>query len=55
VGERLADAEVDKLFSDPKVIEAMRLRCEEDGHKWCNGCTVFFQVTTFCQWCGYRR
>ncbi len=35
--------------------EAMRVRCEEDGHSWENACSVFFQVYQVCKWCGERR
>jgi hypothetical protein len=42
-------------LNDSKVQEAMRARCEEDGHHWENCCSVFFQVYMRCKWCGERR
>jgi len=35
--------------------EAMRLRCEEDGHSWENACSITFQIYEVCKWCGDRR
>ena len=35
-----------------ETIEAMKLRCEEQGHDAENCCTAMFQVYSRCRWCG---
>lgn len=42
-------------LSDPKVKEAMRERCEEQGHDYENCCSVFLEVYQRCKWCGHKR
>jgi hypothetical protein len=37
------------------VEEAMRERCEEQGHDWRGACTIFLQVYEQCKWCGESR
>jgi len=32
--------------------QAMRDRCELQGHEWENCCSAMFQVYTACKWCG---
>ena len=34
------------------TIEAMKLRCEEQGHDAENCCTAMLQVYRQCRWCG---
>lgn len=36
------------------ILKAMEERCNEQGHEWENGCTVFFQLVKICKWCGER-
>lgn len=44
-----------ELLSNGEVVEAMRERCEEQGHDWVNCCSVMFQIYQRCKWCGERR
>jgi hypothetical protein len=44
-----------KLLLNVDVIEAMRERCEEQGHDFENCCSAFFQVYQECKWCGEKR
>ena len=50
-----------ELLRKPEVIEAMRIRCEEQGHERGTellevpGLTPFLQVVLICKWCGDRR
>ena len=32
----------------------MKKRCEDEGHRWENGVTAFFQMVFICKWCGFR-
>lgn len=43
------------LLSEPEVIEAMRARCDEQGHDWENCCSAFLQVYQQCKWCREKR
>lgn len=54
-------ARLDALFRKPEVIEAMRERCEADGHSFQSGIGIgpgadgrIMRVTSTCEWCGYR-
>lgn len=51
---RLNDREYARLMSDPKVRQAMKLRCEEDKHEYVGACTAMFQIYRECKWCGER-
>lgn len=42
------------LLARPDVREAMRIRCEEQGHDRENGLTAFLQMVYICKWCGDR-
>jgi hypothetical protein len=46
---------LEELLTQRDVRDAMRLRCDANGHEWENGCTVFLQVVKICKWCGERR
>jgi hypothetical protein len=48
-----SDYEVSRASDETK--EAMRDRCEEQGHDWQNCCSVFFRVYMRCKWCGEER
>ena len=49
------DAErIRELLHQPAVKEAMRIRCQEQGHSWQNACSPTFQVYKVCDWCGKR-
>lgn len=52
---RLNDREYDRLLSDDKVRQAMRLRCEEERHDFENCCDIFMRVYQTCKWCGEKR
>ena len=52
---RLSDREYHSLMNEPKVVEAMRLRCEETSHDYVGAMSVMFQVWQECKWCGARR
>jgi hypothetical protein len=43
------------LLSKPEVKEAMKERCEEQGHDYENCCSVFFRVYMKCKWCGEEK
>lgn len=47
--------QVEKHLHDPNVREAMRGRCEEQGHEYENCCSALFQIYEQCKWCGERR
>jgi hypothetical protein len=47
--------QVEKYLHDPKVREAMRGRCEEQGHQMDPGLTAMFQFVMICKWCGARQ
>jgi hypothetical protein len=44
-----------QLLTAPEVKEAMRERCEEQGHDYENCCSVTFRVYQRCKWCGEER
>lgn len=48
-------ARAEKLLFLPDVQDAMRARCEEQGHEWENCCTMFMQVYRQCKWCGDKK
>ncbi len=41
-----------ELLERADVKEAMRIRCEEDGHDYENCCSFLLQVYRRCKWCG---
>lgn len=47
--------ELEAVLCDPKVILAMRGRCEEQGHQWENCCSITFRIYEQCKWCGAKR
>lgn len=48
--ERLRD-----LLVKPDVNEAMKERCEEQGHDYENCCSFTFHVYQKCKWCDAER
>jgi len=52
---RLNDREYEALMRKPDVQEAMRYRCEEQGHEMVGAMSMTFQVWQECKWCGERR
>ena len=46
---------VERDLQKPEVQNAMRGRCEEQGHDWDYGVTSLFQMSRFCKWCGERK
>lgn len=44
-----------KLLREPDVIQAMKERCDEQGHDYENCCSVMFRVYQRCKWCGRVR
>jgi sulfur transfer protein SufE len=40
-----------ELLQKAEVLEAMRERCEEQGHDYENCCSPFLQVYMRCKWC----
>jgi hypothetical protein len=44
-----------ELLSRSDVIEAMKERCEEQGHDYENYCSITFRVYQCCKWCGEER
>lgn len=46
----MSDDEIKKAVQD-----AMEKRCEEQGHEYENGLTMFFQVIMVCKWCGKSK
>jgi hypothetical protein len=44
-----------ELLEQTDVKEAMRIRCEEEGHSWENACSPTLQIYQVCKWCGGRR
>jgi hypothetical protein len=44
-----------ELLDRPEVREAMRIRCEQDGHSWQDACSPLLQIYKVCDWCGARR
>lgn len=45
--------ECDKFSNE--VLEAMYMRCEENGHDWKNIMVGFFTVMRRCKWCALTR
>lgn len=41
-----------ELLSRDEVVEAMRERCEEQGHDYENCLSAMFQYYQRCKWCG---
>lgn len=41
-----------ELLQQPEVAEAMKERCEEQGHDYENCLTAMFQYHQRCKWCG---
>lgn len=52
---RLTDYEFNELMSDHNVLQAMALRCEDQGHDYENCCSSMFRVYMRCKWCGEER
>lgn len=49
-------AEFERIQNDPKVVKAMRARCEEQGHEWENAASFMpLRVYQVCKWCDERR
>lgn len=48
-------ARYEKIRHKPEVVEAMRARCEEQGHEYEMGVSILMQVSHVCKWCGERR
>ena len=46
---------LEDLLTKQDVIEAMRERCEEQGHEYENCCSLMFQIYQRCKWCGSER
>ena len=46
---------MEALLHSRDVREAMRVRCESQGHDYENGLTVGFQFVRVCAWCGDQR
>lgn len=44
-----------ELLANGEVIEAMRERCEEQGHDYENCCSAFLEIYQRCKWCKHRR
>jgi hypothetical protein len=44
-----------ELLYKHDVREAMRERCEEQGHDWENCCSATFQLYQACKWCGETK
>lgn len=47
--------ELKALVRDPKVKQAMLIRCAEDEHVWENCCDMFLRVYQRCKWCEEER
>src|SRR5689334_2587127 len=39
-------------YASGETLEAMRDRCQEQGHQWENCCSFTFRVYMRCKWCG---
>lgn len=35
--------------------DAMRDRCDSQGHEWVNCCSIFLEIYQRCKWCGEIR
>ena len=46
---------LEELLQKRDVREAMRMRCESQGHEWSNCCSSLLRVYQACQWCGEER
>ena len=50
---------LDRLLADKRVQEAMRYRCEAQGHQWANGVRITayggLRALQTCDWCGEDR
>lgn len=44
-----------ELLNKSEVIEAMKERCEEQGHDWENCCSAMFRIYLRCKWCREER
>lgn len=44
-----------KLLERSEVQEAMKERCEEQGHDYENCCSFTLQIYQKCKWCGEKR
>ncbi len=38
-----------------KEREAMKKRCEDQGHEWENCCSAWFEIYQQCKWCGEKK
>lgn len=47
-------ARMEKARRNPEVVEAMEVRCSQEGHGYENCCTPLLQVYARCPWCGER-
>lgn len=45
-------SDYDVSAASPETREAMRDRCETQGHEMENCCSAFFRVYQRCKWCG---
>jgi hypothetical protein len=48
-------AQYELVQHDPKVLLAMRARCEEQGHEWEHCCSILMQLYQSCKWCKEQR
>ena len=48
-------SDYDYRRASEETLEAMRDRCEEQGHEFDNCCSMFLQVYQRCKWCGETR
>lgn len=55
IEERAVAEQLERLLEDPKVRQAMSLRCEQTSHDYTNACSPFLQVYEVCIWCGSKR
>jgi hypothetical protein len=46
---------LDELLSKPDVRQAMKHRCEQQGHDWKNCCSLTLRVYQQCAWCEATR
>jgi hypothetical protein len=44
-----------ELLSLLEVVEAMKERCDEQGHDYENCCSAMFIIYQQCKWCGKQR
>ena len=48
------EKQMSRLLAEPKVRQAMKLRCEETAHDFEGACSVTLQVYMVCRWCGEK-